>query len=381
MLSYPRIFISAGEHSGDRFGAYLGRAVREMRPDVRLSGLGGPLMADAGVRIVANTVGHAGMGLVNTFRHAGRWTSAFRRAVGEFNREPPDVIVPIDNPGFNLRLARLAQERRIPVCYYVSPQVWAWLPGRIHRIARLVTRMMVLLPFEKPLYDRLGVDCVYVGHPLLDYQAAAPLDEQFVAALGGPGGHAIGLLPGSRRQEVLHTFPIICDAASRIRASRSEIVFHVGAASENDLPAIREVLDSTGLEAEVHIGRTADIMKGSRLCLVASGTATIETAYYRTPMVVVYRTNRWARLPVRHLLRVPHICLVNIVAGREVVPEFLKFDDDAAPVAEAALTLLNDDGAWERCRSDLDEVMRALGPSGSCARAAAAVLDCMERHS
>jgi len=353
--------------------------MRDARPDLRLAGLGGPLMARAGVRIVADTVSHAGMGFVNTISHLGEWTGAFRQAVAEFNRETPDVFVPIDNPGFNLRLARLARRRGIPVCYYVSPQVWAWLPGRIRRIARLVTRMMVLLPFEKPLYDELGVDCHYVGHPVLDYQSATPIDEEFVTALGGPDGPAVGLLPGSRSQEVLHTFPIICDAACRIRERRPETVFHVAAASRDDIPEIRAALRQRGLDAQVHMGRTADIMKGSRLCLTVSGTATLETAYYRTAMVVVYRTSRWARLPARYLLRVPHICLVNIIAGREVVPEFLKFDDDAAPVAEAAMRLLADDRAREQCRAGLDEVMRALGPSGSCARAAAAVLDCMEQ--
>ena len=377
MVSYPRVFISAGERSGDRFGSQLARALRELRPDVRLTGLGGPLMAEAGVKVVGDTVGHAGMGLVNSLRHLGKWTSVFRRAVREFNRESPDVVVPIDNPGFNLRLSRLAREREIPVCYYVSPQVWAWLPGRIRRIARRVTRMMVLLPFEKPLYDRAGVDCVYVGHPLLDYQAEAAVDENLVASLGGPDGHVVGLLPGSRRQEVLHTFPIICEAARRIRARRPDTTFHVAAASPGDLPIIRDVLASSGLAAEVHVGRTADVMKGSRICLVVSGTATLETAYYRTPMVVVYRTNRWARIPARCVLNVRHICLVNIIAGREVVREFLKFDDDARPVADAALNLLSDDNAWEKCRRDLDEVMQALGPSGSCARAAAAVLDCL----
>ena len=350
-----------------------------MIPDVRLSGLGGPDMAAAGVRLAANTVGHAGMGLVNTLRHAGEWAQVFRQAVREFNRLAPDILVPIDNPGFNLRLARLARERKIPVCYYVSPQVWAWLPGRIRRIAALVSRMMVILPFEKPLYERLGVDCRYVGHPLLDYLVDSKMDERFMASLGSPEGVPIGLLPGSRRQEIELSFPIICGAARIIRQRLPHTTFHVAATSKEHLPAIREILRASGLCAEVHLGRTTEIMRRSRLCLVVSGTATLETAYFRTPMVIVYRTNKWARHLAPRLLQVRNIGLVNIVAGNEIVPEFLKFDDDPQPVAEAALTLLTDPAAWERCRTALDEVVQKLGPSGSSRRAAEAVLDWLER--
>jgi len=349
-------------------------------PEVLLAGLGGPEMERAGVRLVAETVSHSGMGLLNTLRHLDRWAQVFRRAVGQFNRLPPDILVPIDNPGFNLRLARLARERGIPVCYYVSPQVWAWLPGRIRKVARLVTRMMTILPFEKPLYDRLGVDCRYVGHPLLDYLAEANLDERLEASLGSSGKNIpVGLLPGSRLQEVRQSFPILCRAAAIIRERLPEAAFHVAATSEAHVPAIRSALRSAGLRAEVHLSRTAEVMKGSRLCLVVSGTATLETAYFRTPMVIVYRANRWARRLAPRLLRVRNIGLVNIVAGREVVPEFLKFDDAPRPVAEAALRLLTDEEAWARCRAALGEVAKKLGPPGSFRRAADAVLDCLER--
>lgn len=381
MLSYPRIFISAGERSGDRFGARLARALREIEPDVRLSGLGGPLMQEAGVRLAADTVGHAGMGLCHTLRHAAKWSRAFRRCVSEFNRERPDILVPIDNPEFNLKLAALARERRVPVCYYVSPQVWAWRPRRIRKIAQRVTRMMVILPFEKPLYDRLGVDCRYVGHPLLDYLSEADMDEEFLGALDAEKGTVVGILPGSREQEIRHTFPILCDTALLIRERLPETVFHVAAADSQHVPTLRRILDSKGLAAGLHAGRTAEIMKGSRICLVVSGTATLETAYFRTPMVIVYRTGagRWAKCPTRLLLNVEHIGLVNVIGGREVAPEFLKFDDDPRPVADSAVKLLTDSTAWEGCRAGLDEVMRAMGPAGSSARAAEAVMDCLEK--
>ena len=380
MLSYPGIFISAGERSGDRFGASLARALRELDPDVRLSGLGGGEMQRAGVRLVADTVSHAGMGFRHTLGHAGKWIRTLRRCVSEFNREPPDVLVPIDNPEFNLKLARLASDRGIPVCYYVSPQVWAWRPRRIHKIGRIVTRMMVILPFEKPLYDRIGVDCKYVGHPLLDYLGETSMDDAFIASLRASGKVPVGLLPGSRQQEVLHTFPIFCDAALRVRERMPDVVFHVAAADESHIPLLRGILEARGLRAHIHLGKTAEIMKAARICLVVSGTATLETACFRTPMVVAYRAGagKWAKLPARMLLNTEQICLVNIIAGREVVPEFLKFDDDARPIADAALRLLSDSSAYERCKAGLEDVMAAMGPAGSSARAAGAVMELLE---
>jgi len=342
-------------------------------------------MADAGVRVVADTVGHSGMGLLSTFGNAQRWVRVFRNCIREFNREPPDILVPVDNPGFNLRLAGHARARKIPVCYYVSPQVWAWMPRRIHRIARLVTRMMTILPFEKALYDPLGVDCRYVGHPVLDYMAPEVMDspsrEKYLESLGARGKTVVGLLPGSRSQEIRHTFPILCDAAAMLRRRFPDILFLVAATSEEHLPELKCILATRRLEAAVRLGETPQIMQVSKLCLAVSGTATLETAYFRTPMVVVYRTNKWTRHLAKRLLQVPHFCLVNILAGREAVPEFLKFDDDARPIAEAALNLLTDPAARERCRQDLDEVIRSLGPAGCSERAARAVLDCLETSS
>ncbi len=375
MLSYPRIFIAAGEHSGDRFGAALAEAILRRCPQARLSGLGGDRMRRAGVSVLADTVSHAGMGFFYTLKGINDWAGIFRRCVAAFNHEAPDVFVPIDNPGFNLRLAAFARAVNSPVCYYVSPQVWAWLPHRIHRIGRLVDRMMTILPFEKRLYDEIGVDCRYVGHPVLDYMPAVEVDEAFIRSLHEGGATPVGLLPGSRRQEVRHTFPILCDAALELQREVPGVTFHVGAADAKHLGLIEQILRSKGLSAQVHLGRTAEIMKGARLCLIVSGTATLETAFYRTPMVVVYRAGSWARHLAPRMLQVSHISLVNIIAGREAAPEFLKFDDDARPVAAAAHRLLTDPAAWDKCRQSLDEVMVALGPTGSCDRAAEAVLE------
>jgi len=386
MLQYPRIFLSAGEHSGDVLGAGLAGALMRLAPDARLSGVGGPRMAAAGVNILADTTAHAGMGILYVARHMGDWARVYRLCASAFNREPPDVIVPIDNPAFNLGkgpfdgICGLARKRRIPVCYYVSPQIWAWWPWRIRRIVRRVDRMMVILPFEKALYERQGVDCIHVGHPMLDYLASPPLDGSLVADLRSGPQPAIGLLPGSRRQEILHTFPIICRAARLISEALPRARFSVAAAAPEHVLEIRRVLGESGLAAEIYLSRTREIMAASRLCLVVSGTATLETAYYRTPMVIVYRTAGWHRFFVRYFLDVRHIGLVNIVAGdSDAVPEFLKFDDDPAPVASAALRLLHDEREWSACRERLDGVVRALGEPGGFERAARAVLQMVGR--
>ena len=381
----PRIFISAGEHSGDAFGAGLARELKRLAPDARLSGLGGARMEEAGVRLVADTTRHAGMGLVYVLRHAGDWMRVYRRAIADFNRERPDVVVPIDNPGFNLGKAKftgvcgLAKDRGVPVCYYVSPQVWAWWSSRIHRIARLVDRMMPILPFEKKLYDDVGVDCRYVGHPLLDYLSARRLDARFLRSLADKGAPLVALFPGSRTQEIRHAFTIICAAARRIQERLPEARFEVGAAAAEHVSAIRGILEANGLKAAIHLGRTQELMRAARLCLIVSGTATLETAFYRTPMVIVYRTSSWHRHVVPWFLNVKHIGLVNIVGGGDMTPEFLKYDDDARPVADAALRLLTDEDAWTACKERLDGVMNLLGPPGSSTRAAEAVLELVGR--
>jgi len=386
MIAYPRIFVSAGEHSGDRLGAGLAAALYKRAPDARISGLGGPRMRAAGVRVIADTTTHAGMGLVYVARHIGDWARAYRRCAAEFNRERPDVVVPIDNPGFNLGkgafqgLSGLACERKVPVCYYVSPQVWAWWPWRIRRIARLVTRMMTILPFEEELYHRHGIDCRYVGHPVVDYLNGRKMDDELRASLRLGNGPVVGLLPGSRLQEVRRTFGIICGAARRILDALPGARFHVAAATPEHEGLIRDTLAANDVPAMVHIEKTYEIMSAARICLACSGTATLETAFCRTPMAIVYRTSGWHRYVVPFFLKVKRIGLVNIVGGGDVVPEFLKFDDNPAPVAAAALKLLQDSSEWEACRGRIEAAMQALGPPGSFDRAAEAVLDMVGRR-
>ena len=370
----PEIFISAGEESGDRYAGQLIAELRAREPNLRVSGLGGGEMANADLDWFEDVVQYAAMGVVNVVRNFPAFARVFRLAVSRFTASRPSVFVPIDNPGLNLRLCSAARQRRIPVAYYVSPQVWAWLPHRIHRIARSVDQMLAILPFEQPLYRELDVPCTFVGHPLIDYLGALRMDAAVLTRLTAPDGPLVGLLPGSRRQEVLRSFPIIVKAAERIAQQNPGTRFAVGCARQAHAEMAKAMLRDADVKAPVLVGRTAEIMQASRVCLVCSGTATLELAYFRTPMVVVYRVPRIGRALCRRLIRTPHIGLVNIVAGEEAVPEFLMFSDEHEAIADRALEFLTRDDAWAACRDRLNAVMARLGGPGASARAAEAVL-------
>jgi lipid-A-disaccharide synthase len=373
MARPARVFISAGETSGDRFGAALVDALLRRRPDLDLAGLGGPAMAARGVRLIENPLAHASMGFSGLSK-VGAYLSIFRRCISHFRRLRPDVFVPIDNPEFNLRFAGYARAMRVPVCYYVSPQVWAWRRRRIHRIAATVNRMLCILPFEKEMYDRVGCDARYVGHPALDYLAAARLDEETERRIRSLGPLVVGLLPGSRGQEVERVFPIIAGAAAIVQRAFPEARFAVGCAEERHVASVRSVLRAKGVQALILPGRAWEVMRQSRLCVAASGTVTLELAWFRRPMVIVYH-GPWVVKPFLPWILHTRFGLVNVIAGQEICPEHLMFTEDPRPAAEAALRLLRNEQAWAAQQRDLDDVMRTMGGPGTSDRAAEAVLE------
>ena len=376
MARHPRIFLAAGEASGDRYGGMLIDRLRTLSPGARITGVGGPCMTNAGMICYHDMMSLATMGLANVFANFGAFARAYRSTIIHVLRDRPHVLVPIDNPGFNLRVAGYARQLGIPVCYYVSPQVWAWGGWRIGKICRTIDRVLTILPFEPRLYEERGVPADYVGHPMLDYMDIAELDVRCVQALSAGDGPLVGLLPGSRLKEVTGVFAPIARAAADLRRSMPSVRFAVACAREDHLPLARRVLDEAGLGDGVELlaGRTFEIMKASRICIAVSGTATLELTWFRRPMVIVYRSNRWGKVVKRLVLKVDHIGLPNIIAGREIVPEHFLFDDDHTPVTRSALALLGDEGRWQRARADLDAVMEQLGAPGATRRAAAAVL-------
>jgi lipid-A-disaccharide synthase len=367
-----RILISCGEPSGDLYGADLVRHLRPLVPDLGTFGLGGDELLAEGTHLVAHVRDLAVVGLLEVVRHLRRLRGIFHRVLAEVDRSPPDLAVLVDYPDFNLRLARALQGRGVPVVYYVSPQLWAWRGGRIRTVKDTVARMLVIFPFEEALYQAAGVPVTFVGHPLLDLIAPESDRAAFMAESGlDPARPLVALLPGSRPQEVAHNLPPLVGGVDLIARARPEVQFALAAAPS--LPAGIFTAALGARPVRVVANRTAAVLRAASVAIVASGTATVETALAGTPMVVVYRVSPLTYLLGRPFLRVNRFAMVNLIADRSVVPELIQGDFTPARVAAEALGLLSDPERSQRMKADLAEVKTRLGGPGASARAARAV--------
>jgi lipid-A-disaccharide synthase len=377
MKTQPRIFLAAGEASGDRYGALLIEQLRAAAPNAAICGIGGPRMAAAGMTLHHDMMAHATMGLAGALVGLRKFARLLESTKGLIAREHPDVFVPIDNPGFNLHLAQFAKRAGVPVCYYVSPQVWAWGAWRTQKIVAAVDRMLVILPFEEKIFREAGADTRYVGHPMLDYLAAAQMDGERLKKLKAEP-LLIGLMPGSRRREVSQVFVPIAGAAAEIARHLPIARFAVALAEEAHAEMARGVLAKAGMPLErvdFLVGKTFEVMQASRVCLAVSGTVTLELSYFHRPMVIVYRSNALGRVMRPVLIKTPFIGLPNIIAGREIVPEFFLFNAGHQPIVPAAMSLLENTERWDACRANLETVMAQMGAPGASQRAATAVLE------
>jgi lipid-A-disaccharide synthase len=367
-----RIFISCGEPSGDLYGAELVNRLRPRVPGLEVFGLGGDRLQDEDVRLVAHVRDLAVVGLLEVVAHLRRLRSIFRRVLAEVDRERPDLAVLVDYPDFNLRLARALHKRGVRVVYYVSPQLWAWRGGRIRTVRATVARMLVIFPFEEALYRKAGVPVSFVGHPLLDSVRAAPDPDAFLAGLGlDPRRPVVAILPGSRPQEVLHNLPPLVGGIDQIGKARPDVQFVLAAAPS--LPSALFAAHLRDRPIRVLSDQTHGIVGSATVALVASGTATVETALLGTPMVVVYRVAPLTYFLGRPFVRVRHFAMVNLIAEKEVVPELIQGDFTAERVAREALGLLSDPERRKRMQDDLAQVRRRLGGPGASLRAAEAV--------
>jgi lipid-A-disaccharide synthase len=365
-----RLLLACGETSGDLYGAEL---VRNLDlPALSVFGLGGDRLASEGMTLFAHTRDLAVVGLVEVLAHLGRLRSIFQALLAEADRDPPAAAVLIDYPDFNLRLARELKARKIPVVYYVSPQLWAWRRGRIRQIQQAVSRMLVIFPFEEALYREAGVSVTFVGHPLVDLVSRPPDPSAFLRRHGlDPSREVVALLPGSRPREVAHNLPPLKGAVERLRRKRGDLQFTLAAA-----PGLSEASSElSSLGVRVIPDETPAVLASATLALVASGTATVEAALLGTPMVVVYRLSPLTYALGRPFVRVPHFAMVNLIAGREIVPELIQGDFTPDRVARECLALLEDPPRLALMRRDLAAVVDSLGGPGASARAARAVLE------
>jgi lipid-A-disaccharide synthase len=372
----PSLMLVAGEASGDLHGATLARHLKRLAPSVALVGMGGPRMAEAGVGLLSDVTRLAVVGGSEAVRRVPALYRAYRRLVSRLEEGPPRAVVLIDFPEFNLRLARRAKRLGIPVIYFIPPQVWAWRRGRVRLIARLTTCVLVVFPFEVPLYEAAGARVKFVGHPLLDGLASPPTRRESRESLGIPAETPlVGLLPGSRREEVGRLLPEMVGAAALVREARPDARFVLALAPTVDRVLVNSLLATAPVEVSVAAGKTYEVMAASDLLLVASGTATLEAALIGTPMVVCYRVSRVSHLAGRLLIRIPWISLANIVAGRAVVPELLQDDASGARLAAEALRLMGSPTALGAQREAFAEIRGRLGTAGVGERAARSILD------
>lgn len=373
----PRIVISAGEVSGDRLGAGLAGALRELSPDAELIGMGGQRMAAAGVRLVQDAGEVAVVGFSEVLSHLSEIRRAMRRLEAVLEEQRPDVLVPIDFPDFNLRLAARARRAGVPVVYFVSPQVWAWRRRRVHAIRRLVRRMLVLFPFESAFYEQAGVPVTFVGHPLGERGDPARRPPPDPVGLGlDPRRRTVALAPGSRRSEVAHVLPVMLDAARLLDRTHDDLQYLVPIAPGLTESVIREPLARDGNERiHARTGDYAELLSACEAGVVTSGTASLEAAVCGLPIVVVYRMSALSHAIARALVRVEHVAMPNLVAGRRLVPELIQSDCTPQRVAAELARYLDDADHAERVRGELDEVRRRLGGPGVFQRAAREILD------
>ncbi len=369
-----RILIVTGEASGDLHGANLARALHALRPNLEILGMGGPHMRAAGVQMLRGIERHDVVGLIGLAQLLAVLRSYV--ALSRFLRKTRlDAVIFIDYPGFNLRMAKVAARAGHRVLYYISPQIWAWRPGRIRLIARVVHRMIVILPFEAALYEQAGVPCSFVGHPLLD--AVAPTydrDELRKRYQVDGATPVVGLLPGSRESEVRTLLPVMLGAAAQLQTAFPKARYLLAQASSVADGWLTELLRGATIDVRVVKEQSSEVLAACDLAWVASGTATLQSAVVGTPMILVYRASWLTAAIARAVIRIPWIGLVNIVAGRTVVPELIQEEATAERLCQEARRVLTDPRTSEAMRAGLQAVRSSLGEPGASRRAAEIVI-------
>ena len=364
------IYFVAGEVSADNHGAALMRSLRVLNPELKFIGRGGPQMQQVAGGQFKNWLSDAAvLGLWEVLRKYGYFREQFRQTLNEIQESKPDAVILIDYPGFNLRLARALrrQLQRQKTIYYISPQVWAWNHGRIKKMARSIDLVLCIFPFEADLYAASGLRAVFVGHPMVEGLDAQKIDTQRDQNL-------IGLFPGSRMREVRKIFPLMMETARRLLQLNSNLRFQVAAASEELAREMNEQLvDRHAIE--INLGRTAIIMQDAFVGIVASGSATLEAAYFRMPFVLVYKVAWPTYVAARLVVNVDFLGMPNLLAAKEVVPEFIQHEAKPGAVVKAVRLLMDESSARDRMISNFDAIIGKLGGAGASERAAQAILE------
>lgn len=368
-MTPPQILISAGETSGDMYAAQLATALQK-RTSIHLFGMGGPRMREAGVEMVADASEIAVVGITEVFHRLPAVWRAWRRLEREAVRRKPVLAITVDSPGFNFGLARRLKKHGIRNVYFISPQIWAWRPRRMRWIQRRFERVLVIFPFEEDIYRQAGVAVNFVGHPLVDSVHAQMTREQFVAKFGLDASIPIvALLPGSRPSEIRRNMPIIAEACARLQQDRP--LQYVLAVAQGLDERMLDTYDRPGVRIMRIGGAEAyDALGAADCAIVSSGTATVEAALLGVPMVVVYRLSGLTAMIARRLVSTPLFAMVNLISGRQVVPELIQDTFTSEALEREVRRLLDSPEARERQKRDLAEVRAKLGPGGAIEQAA-----------
>jgi len=371
--------IVAGEASGDIYGSHLVYAMRDLDPDIIFYGIGGPKMELAGVRVLYHASELSVVGFTEILPKIRCISRVLKELKRLLKQSPPDLLVLIDYPGFNLNLAKRAHALGIPVLYYIPPQLWAWREGRVKKIAQRVDRVAVILPFEREFYQKHGLEVDYVGHPLLDLPPPGRSKEEIRHGLGiGPERDPVlALLPGSRAEEIKRLMPAMADAAKIISRSYPRLCCVLPLASTLSEDLFDSYLKDATIDIRIARFDTKELLSIADLAFIASGTATLEAAITETPMVIAYKVSPFSYVLGRCLVKVSFIGLVNLVAGKAVAPELIQGDATGSRLAEQGLTILEDEQARGNMKRELQSVAGRLGRGGASQGAASIAKDMM----
>lgn len=373
------IFVIAGEASGDLHGANLIRHLRAESPEpLKIHGVGGDRIRETGALDFFDLAHFHVTGFTDALKRIPDYKRAERHILDALGKSRPDLVVLIDNPGFNLHLAEKIKKMRVPIVYYVAPQIWAWAPGRIEKIRRTVAKMFVVFEFEKELYERHGVPVAWVGHPLRDLtDAARNAAETRKTLLLGKNQRLVGLLPGSRKGEIKMLFSIMMKAAERIFRKYPDTAFALFKAPTLPKAVYQRMIVKARVKFPLSLVEedTYTAMKACDVAISCSGTATLELALLGTPMVITNKGTILTYATTRALIRVPYLGLPNIVLGERRIPELLQFAATPRRMSAEVVRLLSDDTAREAMKRDLEKVSQRLGETGANRRAALEILE------
>jgi len=371
----------AGEASGDLHGSHLVKEMLSLDPTLQFYGVGGKKMKNEGVELIADSKEMAVVGITEVLLKLKRIYQIYRKLKNSLTSNSPSLVILIDYPDFNLRFAREAKKKNIPIVYYISPQVWAWRKGRIKKIGRLIKKMIVIFPFEKKIYEEAQIDVDFVGHPLLDaIRSQFSREEAFQQFSLSSGVTTIGLLPGSRMNEVKRHLPPMIKAIPLISKQINPVQFIIPVAPGLDLGEVQNLVGSKRENIRVVENNIYDVMRISDVVIVASGTATIEAAIMGAPMIVVYRVSPLTYLLGKMLIKVKNIGMVNIIAGKTVVPELIQKDVTPEKITSAVVQILENPSKQEEIKKELNSLKEKIGKSGASFRAAQIIISLLQRY-